>query len=159
MKIGKINNLSNQHNYELRPQFGARFNHSQLVQMLEPNYRSGSAKNMYEYVPKLYTLLERLEKIMLGEKATFKIATDNSGETVDILEIGGKIFHKEHFDINNSEIKLLENALIDGMEPNGVRNNDRAYMPQRIYEQKWWDNVEKTEADILNDFQYETIEG
>ena len=153
MKISPINNQT-QYKSNIKPQFRARFTQAQLAQMFETSYRSGFDKNMCESVPKLYTLLERLEKIMPGEKAIFKTFTNSSGETKDIIEIGKKTFYTEPYSVNHSEVEILENALVDGFKDKSAQYIDRAYMPKSVYEQKWWNNLEKTEDDILKDFSF-----
>jgi len=156
MQINPISSYSCQSKYMHNPQFHARFTEAQLKEMLHTNTRYGYTKNLEEFIPKLYTLLERFDKLMPGKLA--KIELDYEGRynhNHDLIIVDGDIIHGKMENYNKHEVDYLEEVLIDGFVE--YPQYDRTYMPKSVYERKWWDCLEsgKTEEDIIKDFSYE----
>lgn len=147
---------------QTNPNFHARFAKAQLNQMVEYRSRSGKIKNMKEFIPRLYTLLKYLDEIRPEELAEFsKTDTDvygNSQENgFDFISVGGYRLYEAPYDIKNTEVDLLEQALIrDGKDVYiDVGCIDIIHVPTNVYRKDYWDNRNKMICDIINDFSIE----
>jgi len=162
MQINPINNYSKQSLNQTKSNFRARFFKAQLEEMTNIRSRSGKLKNMEEFIPRLYTLLERLDEICPNEYAKIeKVDLDRycikRKNGVDLITIGGLRLYDAPYDIKNTEVNLLERALVS--DEKGIYKNvgciDIMYMPINIYKAKCWENRNKTKEDIIKDFSIE----
>lgn len=90
------------------------------------------------YVPKLYTLLERLDELP-GKKAGFDEEYNWCSLTINENDVNPNKFF--------SKFSALYSSLVEHKDTN-VKNSSIIRMPERIFEQKWWDNRGKTKTDI-----------
>lgn len=122
--------------------FRARFPKSDLNQLIK------RADSTVAGMPKLYTMIDFLDKLP-GKRAQFLIKEDNTHlnkvytSIFDYtLRIDGRIVGYSAKD----NWSALSNACIDDTMPQFGKH---IHMPRSVFENKWWNNLNKTEEDIM----------
>ncbi len=139
MKIMPINNTT-------QPKFNARLPKRELNTLVD----SALVHDKKAGIPKLYTLLEGLDK-MSGEKAELKNIYRNSQSDV----VG---FASGSYDIGYCQLRIDGKLVAEGSNSYDIlysavtskQTNDgkKIAMPQTVFDLMWWENTDKTYSDV-----------
>lgn len=138
-----------------QPQFRARLTKGQIQDVLRESTEAVKCQGIdsANIVPKLYTLLELLDKHP-GRKAEVSSKTHTSKYpamgvypewTISTLEVDGNEIEKD----KNGLFNLLYKALTSHKTSDGRTIT----MPLSIFDGMWWANRDKTEKDLMK-FEY-----
>lgn len=164
----RINSIQNYNNFN-SVSFGAKFRKKDIKELISYTYvMNDDDKSSF---PKLYTMLKYLEECP-GDVAYLEYVTkgkDNcfrpvksQKERYEIIEnnfekpLGVRIYtipkefsyQKKHYIGEDYEGASPFDALKDATVTDKDEHYDYVHMPERIFEQEWWKNRDKTTEDI-----------
>ena len=138
MKIIPINNS--------QPQFKAKLPKTELNTLVD----SALCHDKVAGIPKLYTLLESLDK-MSGEKAEIKSWIRNSQSQVIglISDCGGQYQFRIDGELKEEGRNIFD-TLYNAVTTAKTKDGKKIPMPKTVFDMMWWNNSDKTIADVEN---------
>lgn len=138
MKISPINNN--------QPQFRAKLPKSELNSFVS----SALTRDKNAGIPKLYTLLEQLDKTP-GDKAEIKSLIKNNQSSV--LGFGLDCYGTNHCQLRIDgklvgEGSNIYDTLYSAMTSAKTKDGRKISMPQSVFDIMWWENRDKTVQDM-----------
>ena len=141
MQIMPINNN--------QPRFGAKLPKQEMNKVID----SALFHDKQAGIPKLYTLLERLDKIP-GEKAELKsLFVNNQSQLIGYWSQHPSTCQLRVDDTLISEGQNAFDVLYSGTTSVKTKDGKRIAMPQSVFDRLWWENVDKTAQDLEQFFR------
>ena len=131
----RINSIQSYNNCN-KPAFNARLSGKDAEMLIEEIKGSDAS-----LAPKLYTMLEYLHELG-GKKAEFIKTTNYFQLLIDKKPATGNNMFISRYNALYSALVKHKNTI--------VKKSDIIRMPESIFEQKWWENRNKTVEDIKN---------
>ena len=143
MKILPINNT--------QPQFKANLPKKEINTIID----SALSHDKQAGIPKLYTLLERLDK-MPGRNAEIKTLARNNQSS--LMGFGTDYFNANYWQLRVDDKLVSEgpnayDLLYSATTSTKPTDGRKIAMPQAVFDLLWWENREKTAQDIEQFFR------